>query len=231
MSDETDRLSTACPHGLRAFNASGDVVRLACDQWKCDSCRKVLSYHWATRVRYGLALWDGPKRHWTLTLSGKVRSPHFAFGILDECWDNLRKKMQRTFGRWNYAAFVELHPSRVGIAHFHVISLENSPARLKDVAHHAGFGYQAKDTEIDGPQASFYVAKYTSKQGEDMPRGFRRVRLSHGWPDLPPATYEIPILLPGRREPLTAYFERVALAAHLTVPDCMARWEHRELDL
>lgn len=222
---------STCPTGLRFFNAQGDVVRIACDRWKCDACRRVLSYRWATRVRYGLALWDGPKRMWTLTLDGKVKSPVFAFGILDECWDNLRKKMQRTYGRWNYAAFVELHPSRAGIAHFHVVSLAKSPGRLKDIAHHAGFGYQAKDEEIDGPRASFYVAKYTSKQGADMPRNFRRVRLSHGWPSLPDAAYEVPLLPSSKGEPLAAYLERVALAVHLTFNDCMARWEHKELDL
>lgn len=231
MPEVTERLSAACPRGIRAFNANGDVVRMACDQWRCDVCRQVLSYRWARRVRFGLALWDGPKRHWTLTLSGKVKTPGFAFRILDKCWDNLRKTLQRSAGAWGYAAFVELHPHRTGIAHFHVISLEDCPGRINDVAHHAGFGYKATDTEIDGPGAAQYVSKYTSKQGENMPKGFRRVRLSRGWPDLPEPAYDVAILVPGRREPLSEYFLRVAVATDISPMDAEARWEHRELDL
>lgn len=229
--EQSAEIHSTCPTGMRMFNAEGNVIRLACDRWSCDHCRKVLSYRWATRIRYGLALWDGPSRHWTLTLSGKVKSPVFAFGILGECWDNLRKTMQRACGTWNYAAFVELHPSRAGIAHFHVVSLADCPGRLKDVAHHAGFGYQAKDDPITGRGASYYVSKYTSKQGEDMPKGFRRVRLSRGWPSLPEAAYDVALLIPEKHEDLPEYFLRVAATTGLSSMDVAARWEHKELDL
>jgi len=228
---ETTEPMANCPSGIRWFNSNGDVVRLACDRWNCDHCRTVLSYRWGTRVRYGLALWNGPKRLWTLTLDGRIKTTDVAFGILGECWDNLRKTMQRAIGRWNYAAFVELHPSRAGIAHFHIVSLAESPGRLKDVAHHAGFGYQAKDDPIDGPKAAYYVAKYTSKQGSVMPRNFRRVRLSRGWPALPDPVYDVPILPIRKHEALADYFIRVATVAGITPADAALRWEHPEADL
>jgi len=231
MEEVTGELSTACARGFRAFNANGDVVRVACRQWRCDVCRQVLSYQWSRRVRFGLALWDGPQRHWTLTLSGKVKTAEFAFRILDKCWDNLRKTLQRSTGTWNYAAFVELHPRRTGIAHFHIISLADCPGRINDVAHHAGFGYKATDTEIDGPEAAHYVSKYTSKQGAEMPKGFRRVRLSRGWPDLPSPAADSPILPIRKAEPLPSYFVRIAVVAGISPADAAARWEHKELDL
>lgn len=227
----TDQRISACPTGMRSFNANGDVVRLACDQWKCDHCRKVLSYRWGQRVRYGLALWPDTARLWTLTLPGTIKSASFAFRILPGCWDNLRKHMQRSVGKWQYAAFVELHPKRAGIAHFHIVSLAGCPERLNDFAHHAGFGYKATDTEIEGVKASYYVSKYTSKQGAEMPKGFRRVRLSAQWPKLPLPTYDVEILPIRKSESLPGYFARIAATAGITTMDAMARWEHKELDL
>lgn len=216
---------------MRMFNLEGNVVAVACDRWKCDVCRSVLSRRWGTRVRYGLALWGSPAYHWTLTLPGKVKSARYAFILLPSIWDNFRKSLQRELGQWDYAAFVELHPKRHGIAHFHIISLAKSPGRLKDRATHAGFGYMATEDLVEGWRAAYYVSKYTSKQGAQMPKGFRRVRLSHRWPDLPDAAYEIPLYPLQKRETLSVYLHRMSLVSGLPEIDLQARWEHKELDL
>lgn len=222
---------STCPTPMRMFNAEANVVSVACDRWKCDICRQVLSYRWAVRVRYGMALHGGTAYHWTLTLPGKIKSSAFAFMVLPNLWDNLRKTMQRERKRWDYAAFVEIHPHRTGIAHFHIVSFEVSQTRIKDRAAHAGFGYMATEQLIEGWEAAFYVSKYTSKQGAQMPKGFRRVRLSQGWPKLPDAIYEIPLIPMRPRETLSAYLERVHLRTGEPRPDIDARWQHKELDI
>ena len=89
----------------------------------------------------------------------------------------------------------------------------------------------ATEDLIEGWRAAYYVSKYTSKQGREMPKGFRRVRLSQHWPKLPSALYEIPLLPMRNREGLGAYIERIANETHLAECDLFARWEHRELDL
>lgn len=168
---------------------------------------------------------------WTLTLPGAIKSPEVAFILLPKLWNNFRMSIQRANGTWHYVAFVELHPNRVGIAHFHVISLCECPGRLKDVAHSAGFGYQAVDTEIEGNEAAEYVSKYTSKQGAQMPKGFRRVRVSRVWPSLPDPIPDPPLLPFEKRETLRAYLQRVHLASREDVRDLLARWQHPEYDI
>lgn len=223
--------ASACPTPMRMFNANGDVVAVSCDRWKCEICRKVLAHRWGTRVRYGISLHGGPCYHWTLTLPGKVQTPKFAYIVLPLCWDSLRKGLQRECGLWDYAAFVELHPKRRGIAHFHVISFLKSPDRLKDRAHRAGFGYMATEDEVVSHEAAFYVSKYTSKQGAEMPKGFRRVRLSQKWPSLPTPLYDVRLFPLRAKETLGAYLDRIRAATGLDLPSLLARWEHKELDL
>jgi len=213
------------------FNMEGNVVAVACDRWRCDVCRQVLAYRWGTRVRYGMALHGGAAYHWTLTLPGKIKTNTFAFMVLPNVWDNLRKTMQRENGKWDYAAFVEIHPHRVGIAHFHIITFQALGVRLKDRAAHAGFGYMATEDLIEGWKAAYYVSKYTSKQGKEMPKGFRRVRLSQHWPKLPDAYYEVPLCPLLRGESLQSYLLRMELKTGVDEPSLRARWEHKELDL
>lgn len=220
-----------CIAGIRAFNANADVVRMGCDQWKCDECRKVLSWRAARRTRYGIALWPDAAYMWTLTLGGDVTTARRAFWLLPRLWDNLRKRVQRSYGEFQYAAFVEIHPRRQGIAHFHIVSLCPAPARIKDIARHAGFGYQATETLVDGPEAANYVAKYTSKQGSNMPRGFRRIRFSHQWPKLPDPNYDVQIFPMRRSEPLHAYLLRVAALTGTSPQALFVIWQHHEIDL
>jgi len=191
----------------------------------------MLSYQWARRVRFGIALWSAEVRHWTLTLPGAIRTPTQGFFVLKRGWENLRKSMQRSVGTWHYATFVELHPKRFGIAHCHIISLANAPYRLKDLAHHSGFGYQAKDDPVSGKEAAYYVTKYTSKQGSQMPKGFHRVRLSQRWPKFPEPEFDAELLPQHHKEPLFDYITRVASVVGLPVETCRTRWLDKSQDL
>jgi len=114
-------------------------------------------------------------------------------------------------------------PKRITL-HFHVITLHWSLGRLKDLAAHSGFGNQADETTISGKQGAYYVTKYTSKQGDQMPKGYRRVRLSHGWPALPELPAEIGVLVKAKNEQLPEYFLRVHQASKVLPNVLRERW-------
>jgi|ERR671923_211101 hypothetical protein len=223
--------SEFCPTRMRAFNANADVIRLRCKQWKCDVCRKGLSHYHARRVRYGIALWPGEAYFWTFTLPGHIKNQAFGFRVLRHAWKNLRQSVYRYYGEFQYAAFVEIHPKRQGVAHFHIVSLCPCPGRIKDVAVHAGLGHQATEAVIDGGEAAYYVAKYTSKQGDNMPKGFRRVRYSREWPSLPKPLYDTEIYPMQKGEILSDYLRRISANTGTPFSALLILWNHPEYDL
>lgn len=218
-------MNDECSHGYRAFNEGGEVIKMACDSWSCVQCARALAWRWAERVRYGIALWPLRDAYfWTLTLPGWVSSAKTGFRILPDVWDHFRREIQAIYPAWQYAAFVECHPHRHLIPHFHVISLSAAPLRLKDIAAHTGFGYQAWDVQITSQHAAGYVTKYASKQGYAMPRGFRRVRISHAWPKLPKPTYDKRVYPMQSRESVRAYLRRIATLCSIDYQEVTARW-------
>lgn len=214
-----------CPHSYRAFNENAELVTMACDNWNCVHCSRVLAWRWAERVRYGVALWPLRDAYfWTLTLPGWVHYPKTGFRILPDMWDRFRREIQKRYPHWQYAAFVECHPHRNLIPHFHVVSLSPTPYRLKDLAVHCGFGHQVKDLQITGRHAANYVTKYASKQGYAMPRGFRRVRVSRHWPKLPKPEYDLNVYPMLARESVTAYIRRVAVITGASYDTLLSQW-------
>lgn len=214
-----------CQSGTRAFNAQGQVVAMACDSWSCPDCGPLQAWRWARRVRFGIALLpDRQAYFWTLTLPPWITTTDVAYRELPHRFAMLRQSIHRALGEWDYAAFVEEHPHRHYIPHLHIISAQHSPYRLKDLAHHVGFGYQAKEVLINGGMAASYVSKYVSKQGRQMPRHFRRVRISRGWPRLPEPEYDIPVYPPFRAESLCEYLSRVATLCNLPLVVVRERW-------
>ena len=223
---------TKCTRPQRAFNANGEVVSLACDQWLCNHCAKVLAWRWAERVRYGIALRpDKEPWFWTLTLPGWVPDAATGYKILPKRWNTFRMALQRDNHAFLYAAFVEGHPQRANIPHFHIITFEPAPRRLKDMVVHAGFGHQAKELEITGRIAVNYVTKYASKAGAHVPRNFRRVRISHTWPRLPSPVYEIPVYPIARGEALSAYLRRMSASLGCSLDVLRDAWLDRSRDL
>lgn len=214
-----------CPHNHRAFNELGEVITIACDRWACEYCRKANSYRWAERVKYGIDLAQPYDAYmWTLTLPGWVHYASTGFRVLPDLWDKFRREVQTFYQVWDYAAFVECHPVRGFIPHFHIISLRAAPYRLKDVAKHCGFGYMARERQITSKGAAGYVTKYCSKQGFAMPKGFRRVRVSRGWPKLPTPLYDHTVYLPKARESIETYVRRMATITGEDYNILMSRW-------
>jgi len=72
-----------------------------------------------------------------------------------------------------------------------------------------GFGYQAKESKINGPKAASYCAKYASKISPNTPKGFRRVRASRDWAKLPDVDYT-PLMVKSRGETVMSFILRVS---------------------
>lgn len=215
---------SACPTGF-AFDHKGSLVKLLCGKWNCPHCGRVNARMWAWRVRIQIKSNGDTAYFWTLTMGSAFLDAQTAFQALPKLWDTFRKIVQRnTVGVFDYCAFVEGQPKRGGMPHFHIISLTKSPRRLKDLAVQAGFGFQAKETRINGPKAAAYVAKYSTKSGENFPSNLRRVRASRGWAKLPPyAGY--PLIVKSRNETTTAYLLRVHEITGTGMDDLFDRWQ------
>jgi len=223
---------STCTHATRAFNQNGEVVSLACDQWNCDYCRKILAWRWAQRVRYGIALRpDKEPWFWTITLPAWVSDAATGYKILPRRWQSLRHTLNRTQRNFLYAAFVEAHPHRAFIPHLHIITFDPAPERLKDMVVHAGFGHQARELEISGKVAVNYVTKYASKADGHMPKNFRRVRISRHWPKLPGPEYALKVYPPDRGEALAAYLRRMSAALGRPMAELRSTWLDHGRDL
>jgi hypothetical protein len=96
---------------------------------------------------------------------------------------------------------------------------------------HAGFGYQAKEVEINGKMAVNYVCKYASKGQSTFPRNFRRVRISHQWPKLPTPQYEYTVYPLERGEALSAYFRRMSTTLQYPVDILRDHWLDHTRDM
>jgi len=156
-------------------------------------------------------------------MGGSYKAPRDAFEKLPSLWDRLRKSVQRETGKWTYCAFVEGQAGRGGMPHFHIVGHTKSPIRLKDLAAHHGFGYQAKEILIGSKQAGQYVAKYASKGDKSIPRGFRRVRASQDWEKLPYRPKES-YIVQGKDETLTDYLIRVSYETGLTLDEVSTKY-------
>lgn len=216
-------MPTHCPT-MKAFNHNGRVVNVYCGLWSCKRCSKALARKWSWRVRIHVDASGPTAWFWTLTLRGKYVSAEQGFRALPKLWDNFRKIVQRRSKKWSYCAFVEGQPQRDHMPHFHIISMVKAPYRIKDLAHDAGFGFQATETKVNSGKAANYCAKYASKQSPKTPKGFRRVRASQDWAKLPEGDRE-PLFVKSKGEYLTDYFLRVALATETPLQNIVDRWE------
>lgn len=219
-----------CPT-QKAFDHTGKVVNVWCGNWACPRCGKVNARLWAWRVRVHIQDSQGKAYFWTLTLGSRYTTPEQGFTALPKLWDTFRKMVQRAIpGKWQYCAVVEGQPKRSDMPHFHIISMTKAPARLKDMAVHAGFGHQAKEKTIDGAQAGYYVTKYSTKSSKAMPKKFRRVRVSQDWPKLP-EYHGLPMIVKAKNEHTSAYIMRVSEITGVGLDVLWERWHDMVWDM
>lgn len=247
---------TRCPVFF-AFTLNGDCVSVPCGQWACPECAKKLAKRWAWRTEIHIG--HRMSWFLTLTVRGYYKDVPAAYKLLPKWFDNFRKVLQRTLGKvtkLEYIAFVEAQlKTRDGMPHLHIVLLQKPKvretvrdrktgkpkrskdrkvirkvSRYKDIAWRAGFGYQAKIERINGKKAAGYVAKYASKVDKNMPKGFRRVRASQGWKDLPPNNGEFDLIVKSSTEHLSDYLLRVNDVTNVPVETLLYRWYQLTLE-
>lgn len=216
-----------CPV-MYAFNTDGALIAVRCGSWTCPHCMKINARQWSWRVSLHISKSGRPAWFWTLTLGRKYKTAAQGFEALPGLWDRFRKYIKRLHpGTWEYCAFVEGQPQRGHMPHFHIISTIKAPKRLKDIAVWSGFGYEAKQKVVDSAGAAWYVAKYASKQSEETPRGFRRVRASQGWTKLP-VKDGASLIVRAKGERLADYLTRVSDLTCIPYSEILVAWVSTE---
>lgn len=189
VGEESDALCMA----TIGVTPDGEVFPVRCKEWRCPICAPINALHEAIRTANGVyALFCAgliPK-FVTITQSGAVRTPEFAYKIIANQWDKFRNRWQYWACKSDepnfYAAFVEGQGRREGMPHFHVIGCALPPlSMLRHWAVESGLGYEVDCSRLK-PNAgtAWYVSKYSTKSTDAavMPVGFRRVRYSRDWP-------------------------------------------------
>jgi hypothetical protein len=169
---------------------SGNIFPIRCGSWDCAICAPINALHWAIKVREGCRILReaGETLHFALfTFDGTI-SAEESYKRLPGAWDKLRRKLERHAKKagvaFEYCTFVE--SQKRGHAHLHIITnLKASKSLAKEWAKASGFGHFAdwQPVKTEGAVA-WYISKYCAKpsQKQGMPKGFRRVRMSQGWP-------------------------------------------------
>jgi len=166
------------------------VTRANCDSWSCPECSLRMSEHWVLRAEIGTRnlLGRGEQIDFvTLTSHERLKTFVATEQIWRSAWSALYAaiKRRRPSG-FDYFIVPEKHKD--GRMHVHAIwDAAVSQRWLKDNARKHGLGYMAKIKPITEPfHAVRYVTKYVGKSlGDDIPKHFRRVRVSRDWANVP----------------------------------------------
>jgi len=167
----------------------------------------------------------------TFTMPGWMKDAEQGYQELPKCWKNLQQTINRKFGYFVYAAFVEEQHENRDMPHLHIITLTSLPARLNEIALHCGFGFQAQNLLMSGNSASYYVAKYASKNLLYAPFKFRRVRISQVWPRLPDPELPADVLPMLKSETIKQYIFRIAALLDYDVQTLDERFTNYALDI
>jgi hypothetical protein len=164
-----------------------------CKLWSCPYCARQNAKGWALRAK--MAGDDWTVRYEQLafvTLTSHERlGPAASLAVLPSAWGALSARLRRYTPGIKYLMIPERHQS--GRVHLHAITSAPIGTRWwKDNARSCGMGYQDhEDVVKNGWGAWYYTLKYLLKgvTTGDWPKGFRRVRTSRHFPQLPPGEY------------------------------------------
>lgn len=167
----------------------GLVTRGNCDSWSCEDCSKRMAERWALRAEMGareIHRRGEPLDFVTITSHEKLSNFDATERVWTLAWSTLYAALKRQKQELMYMLIPERHAD--GRMHVHALWNAGVSKRwLKDNARKRGLGYQAeiKHVSHDG-SATKYVTKYVGKSlGDDVPKRFRRVRVSQNWVDIP----------------------------------------------
>lgn len=165
------------------------VTRADCDSWACPECAVRMREQWVLRAQIGVRQYIGAGQHVDfITITSHEKLPDFASTerVWSQAWPVLYAALKRRSSKFEFFIVPEKHKD--GRMHVHAIwTAEVSQKYLKDNARKRGLGHQAKVRPVlDAGSAVRYIGKYVGKSlGEDVPKRFRRVRVSQGWPKIP----------------------------------------------
>jgi len=190
------------------------LYRPDCKLWTCPHCANVKTKQWASRVRRAItdhhASGDAIDAYHFLTVTIKETSGQLEkqIAIFRSAWDKLNKRMARSCPHeLEYVCIPELSPVKKRL-HAHVLITWDfakvariAPKRAKSGGNSqkwysrwlhtnlsaVGLGYIYDLQELDSPElGAHYVTKYIGKGlNENFPSGFRRVRTSQHFPEVP----------------------------------------------
>jgi hypothetical protein len=144
---------------------------------------------WVLRAQIGVRQYIGAGQHVDfITITSHEKLPDFASTerVWSKAWPVLYAALKRQSSKFQFFIVPEKHKD--GRMHVHALWTANVTQKwVKDNARKRGLGYQAKvKTVSDAGKAVSYVGKYVGKSlGDDIPKRFRRVRVSQGWPKIP----------------------------------------------
>jgi hypothetical protein len=168
-----------------------------CKLWSCPFCAEANKAWWiAVGVHGGeLLLSSERKLQFTTTTARRYLNAAQSVFVFRIAWPKLIRRVKYKLGYTPQYMLIPEHTKR-GILHAHFIIEANLSKRFwKDKAFYSGMGYIAHQRKVlSAWQVGEYIGKHLDKQlsGQAWPKGFRRVRTSQGWPELPPPDH-----LPG----------------------------------
>lgn len=161
-----------------------------CKTWGCIECAERNKSRWLHRVLYGI---DHYIRQGfvfsfvTMTLGGRYKARADSIDGWRKVWPRVYDRYRRAFGRQPYVILPECH--RNGRVHLHAIIGAIAGERwYKDNVWSCGGGFMASCEKVWSVQAAgSYAMKYMTKTTGLVrwPRKFKRIRVSHHWPNKP----------------------------------------------
>jgi len=208
-----------------------------CKQWSCPACGQKNAYKAVLRAFQGSEGFrdGGAPLHFLTVTSHEKLSAAASLAVLPKAWNKLNVRIKRAAAAPEYFAIPEQHKN--GRWHLHAIITANLPRKWwKNNARECGLGYQSDVREVKQlGGVPYYIAKYVTKALENaaLPKGFRRIRTSSGWPKLesPQPLEGWEFLIVPRENSLQSEVERyqktgntVVLADEISSWDWMKNW-------
>lgn len=188
------RCSTEILPVMRAQSREKNTIYLyqaRCKSWECPKCGPINKLTWIARISQGIDEYqsDGVV-DWmfcTVTSHPKLKSQYRCLWVEPKAWKKLWSRIRYHHGKVSYVYIPELHKN--GRVHWHM--LMSGGIQKSWWKHHAprcGFGYMFDSQPVvDGHNSVLYVSKELNKSlaRTKWPRGLRRIRTNHHWPELP----------------------------------------------
>lgn len=211
---------------LTAINADSRQVLIykpRCGSWGCPACAQRNRALWVARAYHGAQKLheEGGLFLGFLTLTSHEKlGPQASLDVWPHAWKKLHMRVKREAEAFHYLLVPEQHKD--GRLHVHAVETANLGSRWwKDNARACGLGFMAEETEArSAAGVASYAGKYLTKSVgyQEWPAGFRRIRVSRGWPEAP-------------KLPAPDLWEFRSLDKTRALSDIIDHYEHRGFDV